>query len=383
MDLKKYDKLRKKIDTKDFEGNNKGLDKWLYIFSFVGNIGSIFFSYFLVFPGLLKAISVNLIGGVWATILSLLFTIVFLTIFEVIKRYFIRSFSADYMAKEKKFKFKNISWLTVSIAIIILSFYLSLVGSKNLASTSSTQNTIAETEITTQQDSISLTFERQKEIYINDNEALRVVNIDLRQKLAETPVTYRTIRNDYQTSIDKNIEVINNNQTKIDEIDAKLQLRVGELKTELTDTKSENRDADTKNIVLFIIIAIFCEVIIIGGIYFREYFEYNLYILNRQKFEKIYLKKDRYRALLTYIYNNGNVNVGDRVISGLALKERVTNRTNIPNSNKMIDEFLHEMDKLGIFVTHGKRRHIAKTYAEAINILETNDDTLQVIENMI
>lgn len=382
MDFKKYDELRKKIITKDFEGNNNALNKWLYLFSFIGNVGSIFFSYFLVFPGLLKAITVNLVEGVWATILSLLFTVVFLTIFEVIKRYFIRSFSTDYMAKEKKFKFKNVGWLTVSITIIALSFYLSLVGSKNLASTSSIQDMIAETEIITQQDNISLTFEQQKLIYIDDNETLRQVNVDLRQTLAETPVTYRTIRSGYQTSIDKNIQVINDNQTRIDEIDAKLQQKVGELKIELIDTKSENRNADTKNIILFIIIAIFCEVIIIGGIYFREYFEYNLYTLNQQKFEKIYIKKDRYRALLAYIYNNGNMNVGDKVISGLVLKETIGNKVNIPNSNKMVDEFLREMDKLSIFTTHGKRRHIGKTFAEAMNIIETYDDTLHIIENM-
>ena len=60
MDLKKYDELRNKIHTKDFEGRNKSLDKWLYNLSFLGNVGSIFFAYFLVSPALNKAISTNL-----------------------------------------------------------------------------------------------------------------------------------------------------------------------------------------------------------------------------------------------------------------------------------------------------------------------------------
>ena len=54
MDIKKYDTLRNKINKKDFEGKNKSLDKWLYRFSFFGNIGSIFFAYFLVYPSLQK-----------------------------------------------------------------------------------------------------------------------------------------------------------------------------------------------------------------------------------------------------------------------------------------------------------------------------------------
>lgn len=382
MDFKKYNELRNKIKTKDFEGNNKGLDRWLYVFSFIGNIGSIFFSYFLVFPGLLKAISINLVSGTWASVLALLFTIIFLTAFEIVKRYFIKSFSSSYVANNNKFKFKSISWLAVSVGIIALSFYLSLVGSKNLASTSTTQNVIAETELTVEQDSLSLMYEERKQVYMDDNEALRQVNNDLRQKLAETPVTYRTIRNDYQTSIDKNTEVINNNQTKIDEIDSQLQQRVGELESDFLTTKSENKTADSKNIILFIIIAVFCEVIIIGGIYFREYFEYHLYALHQQKFEKIYQKKDRYKALLTYVYNNGTANVGDKVTSGLALKEVVANNANIPNSNKMVDNFLHEMDKIGIFTTHGKRRHIGMPFEDAMSLIDTYDDVLHVIENL-
>ena len=33
---------------------------------------------------------------------------------------------------------------------------------------------------------------------------------------------------------------------------------------------------------------------------FREYFEYNLFIINQQKFENIYTKKDRYKTLTTF-----------------------------------------------------------------------------------
>lgn len=382
MDFKKYNELRNKINTKDFEGNNRGLDRWLYVFSFIGNVGSIFFSYFLVYPGLLKAISINLVSGVWASVLALLFTIIFLTAFEIVKRYFIKSFSANYVANNNKFKFKSVSWLAVSIGIITLSFYLSLVGSKNLASTSSTQNVIAETELTVERDSLSSIYEERKQVYLDDNESLREVNTELRQLLAETPLNYITARREYQTSIDKNTETINNNQVKIDEIDAQLARLMQELKTEFTTTKTENKSADSKNIILFIIIAVFCEVIIIGGIYFREYFEYHLYVLHQQRFEKIYQKKDRYRALLTYVYNNGTSNVGDRVISGLALKEVIANNANIPNSNKMVDNFLHDMDKLGIFTTHGKRRHIGMHYEEAMSLIDTYDDVLHVIENM-
>ena len=172
METKKYDKLRKKMKSKDFEGKNKGLDKWLWNFSFLGNISSIFFATFLVYPALLKAITLNLMTGMWGIALAIGLTLIFLTIFEIIKRYFIRNFSNDYVTNDRKVKFKTLSWLVISLVVVVLSFYLSISGSKNLASTSSIKNAIVQTEISSQTDSITAVYDVQKQIYIDDNEAL-------------------------------------------------------------------------------------------------------------------------------------------------------------------------------------------------------------------
>jgi len=382
MDLKKYDELRKKIDTKDFEGNNRGLDKWLFRFSFIGNISSIFFAYFLVFPSLLKAINTNFLTGDWGTAIAFGLTLVFLTIFEITKRYFIRNFSNDFVVNKRKIGFKMLSWLTISITVIILSFYLSITGSKNLATTSSIKNAIVQTEVTSETDSLASIYDIRKQPYVDDNISLRAVNTDLRQKLANTPLNYPTTRKGYQDNIDKNTELIRENDGKIGGIDVELQLAVAEIKQEFVETKSGNETEDSKNKLLFIIIVCFNELIIIGGLYFREYFEYNLYVINQDRFEKIYKKKDRYRALVTFIYRDGKLTIGDRVMSGLELKTAVAEKANIQNSNKFVDEFLHDMDRLGIFTTIGKRRNIASSFTEALDIIENYDDSYRVLENM-
>ncbi|MFA5207106.1 MAG: hypothetical protein WC428_00250 [Candidatus Paceibacterota bacterium] len=382
MDLKDYDKLRKKINIKDFEGSNKALDKWLFGFSFVGNIGSIFFSYFLLYPALLKAITINLVTGFWGTAIAFIFTLVFLTIFEIIKRYLFRNFSSDYVKNNKKVNGAVFGWFTVSIAIVLLSFYLSLVGSKNLATTSVTQNTIATTQVDMQKDSLTVQYERKKKTYEADNQSLRNASNDLRNTLSQTPVGWLSIRRDYQSSIDKNTTIINSNQNEINKIDDQLKQRVNELKSSLNSTIVNNATEDTKNIILFIIIAIFSELIIMSGVYFREFYQHQMYILNKQKFEKIYQKKDRYKSLLMFIYNNGKSNVGDKVISGLELKELMIEKANIENSNKFTDSFLHDMDKIGIFNTVGKRRFIAISYQEALNIIDNYDDIYMILENI-
>ena len=107
-----------------------------------------------------------------------------------------------------------------------------------------------------------------------------------------------------------------------------------------------------------------------------------MYILNKEKFEKIYQKRDRYKSLLMFIYNNGKLNVGDKVMSGLELKELVAEKANIQNSNKFVGEFLHDMDKVGVFTTVGKRRMIGATYQDAMVVVEKFDDTLRILENM-
>ena len=382
MDLKKYDELRKKINTKDFEGNNKGLDKWLFRFSFIGNISSIFFAYFLVFPSLLKAITANFVTGNWGIVLAFGLTLVFLSIFEITKRYFIRNFSNDFVVNKRKIKFKTLSWLTVSITVVILSFYLSITGSKNLATTSLLKNVVVQKEVILEIDNLNNIYDEKKLVYVLDNESLRAVNINLRQKLANTNVLYKTIRNDYQISIDKNTELVRENDAEIKIINSKLELAIVKLNTDLNATKSDNKNEDTKNIFLFVIIVCFNELIIIGGLYFREYFEYNLYIINQDKFEKAYRKKDRYKSLLTFVYGNGKLTIGDRVMSGLILKEAVISKVKINNSNKFVEEFLRNMNMLGIFVTVGKRRNVAKSFTEALDIVENYDDSYQVLENM-
>ena len=382
MEIKEYDKLRKKINVKDFEGNNKALDKWLFGFSFVGNLGSIFFSYFLLYPALLKAITINLVDGFLGTAIAFVFTNVFLVIFEIIKRYLFRNFSSDYVKSNKKINGPIVTWFFASVAIVLLSFYLSLVGSRNLASTSAIQNNIATTQVDVQKDSLAVQYERKKQIYEVDNQGLRDANTQLRKNIALTPVGWVSVRRDYQSSIDKNTEIVGENQREINKIDGQLQQRITELKSGLNTTISGNAVEDTKNIVLFIIIAIFAELIIICGVYFREWYEYNLYVINKQKFEKIYQKKDRYRALLAFVYKDGKLAPGDKVMSGIELKEIVAEKAAIQNSNKVVDEFLKDMDNLGIFNTIGKRRMVVSTYIEAQNIVEHFDDAFRVIENM-
>lgn len=383
MDLKKYDELRKKIHTKDFEGKNRGLNSWLYKLSFLGNVGSIFFAYFLVSPALKKAITSNLVDGQWGIFLAAFVTILVLVSFETIKRLLIKNLSFDLVKnKFKILKATILGWFIFSVAVVCLSFYLSLSGARNFASTSVIKNVVVDNVLQGQVDSLNMVYAERMAVYVDDNAALREVNTDLRQKLANTPLNYPTTRRGYQDNVDKNTEAINTNQGEIDELDTELQLVVAELKQDYGEQKAQNTDDDFKNILLFILLSTSIEVLIIVGVYFREYYEYNLYITNRERLESVYKKRDRYQLMLRFIYQEGKLNPNDRVMAGAKIIELLEENSRIQNPKKFVENFLYDMETLGIFVTQGKRRLLNATYKEALSLVENFDDALRIFENL-
>ncbi|MFW6242907.1 MAG: hypothetical protein ACOC2W_02000 [bacterium] len=382
MDLKKYDELRGKLKKKDFEGKNKKLDRWSYRASFFGNLISIFFAFFLLYPSLQETISLQIIDGFWGEFISACLTTIFLSIFEFIKRYFIRNTSDDYLTNNRKIKPSNFSWFIGTLLIISFSFYLSISGSKNFAETSDNKITYIENDVKSEKDSI-------KNVYNSKIDDIKSLNDDLNDDIDrqwdvhdDLPDNHYTRKTDIRNEIGDIRNKVDENVNKIESLEDERQTKLDEIDDEVSDLNAKNKDDDFYNAILFIIIVTFNELLIVFGVYFREYFEHTLFQINNKKFEKIYLKRDRYRSLLTFIYGEGKLDVGDKVISGMELKEIVDEKTNIQNSKKFVDEFLRDMDNLGVFVINGKRRHIAVTYNEAMTIIENFDDAYRIIENM-
>lgn len=383
MDLKKYDELRSKIHTKDFEGRNKNLDNWLYRLSFLGNIGSIFFAYFLVSPALLDAISTNLTSGKLGVVITFITTIIILVSFETIKRILIKNLSFDLV--KNKFKILRtsiLSWFVFSICIIALSFYLSLNGARNFASTNFQENKEIENNLDNKIDSLRNIFEDKKDVYITENNELRETNSELRKNMIDLPEGWRVTRKEYQETIDKNNDVINENENRIDGIDDELDTEINQMKDVFELKKKESENNVFKNIILFLLISTSIEVLIIVGIYFREYYDYNLYIANSDRLEKIYKKRDRYRAMLGYIYKEGKLQQGNKVMAVSKLIDLIKDNTTITNPKKFVETFINDMESLDVFVVQGKRRLINKSYNEALNLVNDFDDAVRILENL-
>src|SRR5208283_2678940 len=100
MEFTKYERLRAKFQNKDFEEKNKYWKSILWVISYFGNIASIFFAYFLLFPALCKTISAHSTNNV--TIIAGIITVIILALFEFIKRMLIKPLAFNLIKNKYK-----------------------------------------------------------------------------------------------------------------------------------------------------------------------------------------------------------------------------------------------------------------------------------------
>jgi len=383
MNVEEYSKLREKHKNRDFEVKNRSLNSWFFKSTFLGNIGSIFFAFFLVYPALLKAISAQMMEGNWATVLATTITIIILVVFESVKRKLLANLSKDLVVTDWNLKDRGVRWwLILSCAIVLGSAYLSVSGAKKFSETSKNRNLAIENVVQVDIDSLTNVYNDRKSVLILDNDQIRADNADLRQKIKDTPVGYINTRKGLQDNIDANLAAIDANDAKIKELDDELSTKISEMETDQDELIKKNIKDDTSIILLFILISSVIEFIIVFGIWFREYFDHHVFLIHQAKFEGIHLKKNRYLTLLKFIYKDGALEKDEKIIGIVKLKELVKNKGKVISSSKLIDEFLGDMELLGILVMEGKRRFTVVSFEEAIKKVEKFDDSLRLLENL-
>jgi len=369
MNLYKFDELRVKFEDKNYETKYKWFDKFLFLASFGGNIAAIFFAFFLLYPLLNKMISTHLTGGTFAIILSGIFTVCFLTIFELIKREIVKVFSVDFVKAQNKIKgWSNGIIFVVLIMIVGSSYFLSLKGAIEFSKTSELKNNVISVNNNIKIDSLIRLNEINKKPLHDELENLRKSNKDLRDRRDNAQT--RTSRNDYNTLIKDNEKSIEENLEKTKKMDADLALEIKNLKNQEQQIINENASEDSKTIFIFFIISTIIEIAIIIGVYFRQKYQYQSYIEAKVKLDPIFKKREKYSTLLKIVYRNGEINVDDQIISLNKLTEMMKNKGN-QYSSKMIKEFYDEMTQLGAFNVISNKRYALLNYEDAKKQLDT------------
>lgn len=382
MELKKYDAIRKEIKKMDFEGKFKRLSDWLYLFSFVGNVGSIFFAYFLIYPIFNNAISHYIQTESTNIIISSIFTILILFMSELIKRIVLKNFSFDFVKDKFKIKeFSIISWLIISLGLIILSFYFSINGAMKFADNTIVVEKQLNKELVVKQDSVKSVYQEQKSIYELEISKLRSDNDEQRNRSHNLPQNFSTERQKIDERIGKNNEQINGYQNFIKDLDEELESKINEFKIEKDNNLNKTTNDNKVSILVFILISSLIELLIIGGIYFKSYYDLTVFRKNEPHLENFLKKRDQYLVLLSYIYKKGKLTTGDVIIGVNRLKETLKDN-NIQNVNKMVTSFYSDLEYNNIIKTEGKRKYFVVDYEKANEIITKLDDTVDILNKL-
>lgn len=382
MDFKKYEHLRKRIKDRDYESDNKGIKNVLKWFSYLGNIGSIFFAFFLVNPALQKTIEANLDAGDYTYTLSAIVTVVVLGGFELLKRLWLDKTSMDLIQEDFKPSTDSIRYGILAIIFICASFYLSLNGAIIFASTSEDENIAIENTTQVEIDSVTVLYQEQIQAYLDENSSLRESNSELRERISETPLNYRTVRKEYQDLIDANNSTIEANDARVSDLQGDRDTLIASLEQEQQEQQSANTEEDFSNILLFLLLSTSIEFIIIAGIYFEDKYDFKVFLLHSDKYEFDYKRKERYLKLLKFIYRDGKVHQGDRVIAISKLKTMLKENSSVASPNKLADDFYNDLQYHNIIKMVGRRWTANMSYDEAVKKIDNHDDGLKLLEEL-
>jgi hypothetical protein len=366
-ELSQYERLRRKFLNVDFQKKYGDLAKWLNGFSIFGNFASIFFAFFLVNPSLQQAIDDVLPASFLAALLGFTLTIIVLGMFEMIKRFVVKIFSATYV-KTKSIG-RGFFSLIGSLLLLGASIYFSLNGAINFASTSENQIEVIENNIDSQIDSLNVLYSQRKEPIISEINSLRDDNIQKRKEQSELPSNYVRMKGDLQKIIDKNEEVIGKRQLTLEKMDSELGGIITKLEKEQKEQETESKSKDEDRIVIFLIISLSIEFIIVIGVYFKELFDYNVFKEKEPKLELLFQRRQKYEALLELVYQRGEIVKEDQVMSVSKTTQLAKTRGGMTYTPKIIKDFFADMTNIGVFKTIGNKRIAMVHYDEAIDKL--------------
>lgn len=370
MKISEFKKLEKKINNYNFNENYKSINVILTVLSYFGNLASIFLAFFFMSKIIGGALSDNPV----AVVIS---SIIILAGIELLKRDIFDKFSIQQL-KEKTINKNVLPLFITSLLLIFASFYSSLNGAKEFSSKSKQLEQVKEDKLKIFSDSLNVVYNSKiSDIEIElksskdllktkDDEQTELASIQnlnrtQRQRVVDLKEEKKTIRDDI-SKLESDISVVKKERDGIIESE-KIRLN--------TETDSEKED-NSKNSFLFVILSVIIEMVILAGVYFNEYYKFRSYREYRDKIEKDpnFQKWLLYDEILNLIYTE-DTKMNQKLPSNKAIIEtcKVNDIIVLP---KDISDFLKVLSNIGIIKQSGSARYISKSKDIAQEILRKN-----------
>jgi hypothetical protein len=364
MKINEFKKLEKKINGHNFNQSYKGINKIMITLSYFGHVASIFLAFFFMSKVLSSAMTDNKIAVFVSSLLILLGL-------ELLKRDIFDKFSIQSL-KDKEISKAVTPLLITSLILISGSFYSSINGAKEFSLKTKQIESLADSNISQFGDSLTNFYVPKIEQIEGQNIELFESNKQLDQEARELPITWTSSKNSIRSRIDVNNKQIEKNDERIAQLKSERDLKISEYKSELLTNTSKDKEENSKNSFIFVIISTLIELVILGGVYFSEYYKLRSYKEFREKIEKDpnYQKWLLYDEMLSILITD-DTKMNEKLPSNKAIIEmcKVNDIIVLP---KDVVSFIKIITGLNIIKSSGSAKYVSKTREMAQEILRKN-----------
>lgn len=353
MTTNEFKKLETKIKGYNFNQSYKSINLIMTALSYFGHVASIFLAFFFMSRIISGAMSDNPI----AVFIS---SIIILAGLELLKRDIFDKFSIQSL-KDRGISKAVRPLLLTSIVLIFFSFYSTINGAKNFSSKTDEIELMAREDIKVSRDSIYSIYQPRIDILENQNIDLFESNKKLDEEARGLPDTFINAKDRIRRRIDVNNEQIEKNVNLISSIKSDRDKDIKEYEFKVLSETENTKEENLKNSFLFVIISTLIELIILGGVYFNQYYKFRSYREFRDKIEKDpnYQKWLLYDQILSILIND-ETKMNQKLLSNKAIIDmcKVNDIIVLP---KDLTDFIKIVSGLGIIKVSGSVKYIAKT----------------------
>jgi len=368
-------KLILKNGENSFLEKYKFLNQLSYYSSWGANITDIILMFFFVYPILIEMSSIE---SKFGKFLAFIFSIGFLFIFEYVKRFLIYESFTEFLINKLTIKFK---FLLVSfLSLLLCTGYMAISGTQ---------------EITFKK------YEVVENISNDTNKEIKELELKKESEIENTRNDYKkTLESANAWGVTKGQEVLNERDSKIDNIKNEYAIKISNLEKNSKLIKNNKIESGEELLIKAIVLTILIELIIILGVMFIGKYHYEEMLFEHKKDEKERNEKEkrimeiksspeyqRYKedmALLTSLYKSKQTSNSLYIGKYLELKPLLElNMKNFETpKKKRFDTFLLFLKQNSIITGEINKYKFVKSFEQAKNILTSvyEFDKLENIE---
>lgn len=371
MKIDDIKKLENVVGDKDYHTSYKSLYYILYILSFVGHGVSIFLGYFYT-----SSIFADTLDNV---IISFILSLILLFTLEILKRDFFTKATLDAI-KYKGIRKQNIGLVIFSSLFIILTFYITIHGSKEFTSKGDIIVEDTDKKMELAKDSIITIYAMKIAPIDSVNNEL---NAKINQKDTEIQEISRSLVSGEKTSLtssqrertrvlsDDKKELTNQislNKSEIQKLEKERNLEIEASNSKLLESRDKLVTKNESGVFKFMIVSALIELLIVGGICFCNFYKYKSYhdAISKLKSNPMYEKWLHFNDILNIIHTEKMTKAKLPSQKALILQCKMEGLLVIP---KDMTEFIKTATLIGIIKSSGSSKFLTMDKEQSVSAL--------------